>query len=152
MPIVSCRRAEFTLSQDVAAPPDRVRDFYIDMDNMRLVHPLVVSVRTVARYDTADGYVQTYRVTDRIRLGRIILRTRYVARLHVPAAGDVIAEARQFPGVRLRSVVAFDEIGGGTRIVEQTRIQAPRPLARVTIREAVHAHTEMLANIRRHFA
>lgn len=146
------RPAEFTLSEDVAAPPDRVRDFYVDLDNMRLVHPLVVSVRTVARDDAATGYVQTYRVVDRIPLGRITLRTRYVAHLHVPAAGDVIAEARQFPGVRLRSVVAFDEIEGGTRIVERMRISAPRPLAGMTISQAVRAHTEMLGNLKRHFA
>lgn len=153
VPVVSWRRsAEFTLSEDVAAPPDRVRDFYVDLDNMRLVHPLVVSARTVARDDTATGYVQTYRVVDRIPLGRITLRTRYVARLHVPAVGDVVAEARQFPGVRLRSVVAFDETDSGTRVVEQTRISAPRPLAGMTIREAVQAHTELLSNIRRHFA
>ena len=146
------RGEERTLTEDVAALPDRVRDFYVDLDNMRLVHPLVVSVRTITRHDTAAGYVQTYRVSDRIPLGRITLRTRYTARLQVPAAGDVIADARQFPWVRLHTVVTFDAIDGGTRIVERMRIEAPRPLAGVTIREAVHAHTEMLANIRRHFA
>jgi hypothetical protein len=146
------RSVERTPGEDVAAPPARVREFYVDLDNMRLVHPLVVSVRTVARSDTADGYVQTYRVRDRIPLGPVTVRTRYVARLQVPATGDVIAEARQFPWVRLRSVVAFDEIDGDTRIVERMQIQAPRLLAAVTVREAVGAHTEMLANIRRHFA
>ena len=146
------RSAERTLTEDVAAPPDRVREFYVDLDNIRLVHPLVVSVRTIARNDTADGYAQTYRVVDRIPLGRVTVRTRYVARLHVPAAGDVIAEARQFPWVRLRSVVTFDEIDGGTRIVERMRIQAPQLLAALTIREAVQAHTAMLANICRRFA
>ncbi len=146
------RSAEFTLSEEVAAPPDRVRDFYVDLDNMRLVHPLVVSVRTVARDDTATGYVQTYRVVDRIPLGRVTLRTRYAARVHVPSAGDVIAEARQFPGVRLHTVVAFQEIDGGTRVTERMRIAVPRPLAGVTISQAVQAHSEMLSNIRRHFA
>ena len=140
--------AERTLSEDVAAPPEAVRGFYVDLNNIRLVHPLVVSVRTIARTDTADGYAQTYRVHDRIPLGRLTLRTRYVARLHVPVAGDVIAEARQFPMVRLRSVVTFDGIDGGTRVVEHMRIQAPRLLAAVTVREAVNAHTAMLSNIR----
>ena len=140
--------AERTLSEDIAAPPERVRGFYVDLNNIRLVHPLVVSVKTIARTDTPDGYEQTYRVQDRIPLGRITLRTRYVARLHVPVAGDVIAEARQFPMVRLHSMVAFDGIDGGTRIVEHMRIQAPRLLAAVTVREAVNAHTAMLSNIR----
>ena len=105
-------------------------------------------MRTISRTETPDGYEQTYRVHDRIPLGRFTLRTRYVARLQVPAAGDVTAEARQFPTVRLRSVVTFDAVDAGTRIVERMRIQAPRPLAAVTVREAVNAHTAMLSNIR----
>ena len=141
-----------TLTEEIPASPDRVRGFYVDLNNIRLVHPLVVSVRTVGRTETADGYVQTYRVTDRIPLGRITLRTTYIARLHVPVRGDVVAEARQFPRVRLHSVVTFDEIDGGTRIVEHLQIRAPWLLATFTTREAVHAHTKMLSNIREHFA
>jgi hypothetical protein len=49
--------------------------------------------------------------------------------------------------VRLRSVVTFDGIDGGTRVVEHMRIQAPRLLAAVTVREAVNAHAAMLSNI-----
>lgn len=141
--------AERTLTEDILAPPDRVREFYVDLNNIRLVHPLVVSVQSIGRENTPDGYVQTYRVQDRIPLGPLTLRTRYVARLYVPATGDVITEARQFPRVRLHGVVTFDEIDGGTRIVEQIRIEAPRLLAAVTVRQAVEAHTKMLSNIRR---
>ena len=75
----------------------------------------------------------------------------YVARLHVPVTGDVVAEARQFPCVRLDSVVTFEQIDGGTRIVERLRIRAPGALAAVTVREAVNAHREMLSGIRRYF-
>lgn len=146
---MSC--AERTVTEEVPAPRDVVRGFYVDLDNMKLVHPLVVSVLTTARSDTTDGYTQTYRVQDRIPLGWLTLRTRYVARLCVPAVGDVIAEARQFPWVRLQTVVSFDEIDGSTRVVERIRIQAPRPLAAVTVRQAVNAHVAMLANIRRRF-
>jgi hypothetical protein len=144
--------AVVTLAEEIPAAPDRVRGFYVDLNNIRLVHPLVVSVRTVGRTEAADGYVQTYRVTDRIPLGRVTLRTGYTARLHVPIHGDVVAEARQFPRVRLHSVVSFDEIDGGTRIVEHLRIRAPRLLATVTARQAVDAHRKMLSNIREHFA
>jgi hypothetical protein len=144
--------AQRTLAEDVAAPPDQVREFYVDPNNIRLVHPLVVSVRTLARSETADGYVQTYRVTDRIPIGRFTLRTRYTAQLHVPVDGDVIGEARQFPLVRLHSVVTFDGIVAGTHIVEHMRIEAPRLLAAVTVREAVQAHAKMWSNIREHFA
>lgn len=102
------------------APPDAVRGFYVDLDNIRLVHPLIVSVETLSRNETPEGYQQSYRVVDRIPLGPFTIRTTYYARLRVPASGDVLTEADQSPGV-------------------------------VTIREAVKAHAEMLAGIRRHF-
>jgi hypothetical protein len=63
----------------------------------------------------------------------------------------VLAEARQFPRVRLRTTVTFDKMPDGTRLTERMRIEAPRPLAGLTAREAVKAHTEMLAGIRRCF-
>jgi hypothetical protein len=146
------RTARLTVSDDIPAPPDRVRDFYVDLENIRLVHPLVVAVETTARTETSDGYVQEYLVRDRIPFGPFTLGIRYVARLQVPAEGDVITEAHQFPKVRLNSVVSFEPVEGGTRLLEDIRVRAPRLLAAVTIREAEQAHIKMLSNIRRHFA
>ena len=139
------------LSEDVPASPEDVRAFYTDLDNIKAVHPLVVSVRVTARSELADGYHQSYRVKDRIPLGPFTLPTSYTAHLTVPTTGDVITEARQFPGVRLYGVVSFDSVGAGTRVVERLTIDAPRPLAAITSREAVTAHTVMLAGIRHHF-
>jgi hypothetical protein len=115
------------------------------------VHPLVVAVRRTGRQQTADGYVQSYRVQDRIPLGPLRLRTSYVARLYVPNVGDVTTEALQFPRVRLNTRVTFEPIETGTRITEHMRIDAPRVLAAMTVREAVKAHTAMLAGMRRCF-
>lgn len=143
--------AERTLSEEIPAAPAEVRDFYVDLDNIKTVHPLVISVRTISRADTADGYEQTYRVADRIPLGMLDLRISYWARLEVPGHGDVITEARQFPRVRLCGTVTFEPIDPGTRLIERLRISAPRPLAAMTTREAVDAHIAMLAGIRRHF-
>lgn len=144
-------RAQRTVSEEIPAPPGEVREFYVDLDNIKKVHPLVVAVRTLRRDDTADGYVQSYRVQDRIPVGPVHLRISYVARLHVPNAGDVTAEAFQFPRVRLRTTVSFEAIDTGTRITEDMRIDAPRPLAAMTAREAVTAHAAMLAGMRRRF-
>lgn len=140
-----------TLTEDVPAAPNEVRDFYVDLNNIKLVHPLVVSVRTTSRTETVDGYVQSYRVQDRIPLKLFTLRTWYSARLRVPAVGDVLTEARQFPRVRLSGTVTFEQSDGGTRISERLHIEAPRPLAKVTIREALTAHVAMLSGIRDHF-
>jgi ligand-binding SRPBCC domain-containing protein len=141
-----------TLTEDIPAPPDEVRDFYADLDNIKVVHPLVVSVQTLSRSETADGYVQTYRVRDRIPLGPFAIRIRYWARVEVSAHGDVLTEARQLPRVRLRGTVSFDPIGSGTRLTERIQIEAPRLLAATTRREAVNAHAAMLSGIRDHFA
>jgi hypothetical protein len=143
--------AERTLSEEVPAPPDEVRDFYADLNTIKTVHPLVVSVRVISRSETSDGYQQTYRVRDRIPLGVLAIRVSYWARLQVPVHGDVITEARQFPRVRLNGTVEFEPIDSGTRVIERLRIAAPRPLAAMTKREAVKAHIAMLSGIRRHF-
>jgi Polyketide cyclase / dehydrase and lipid transport len=143
--------AERTLSEEIPAPPDDVRDFYVDLDNIRLVHPLIVSVEATSRSETPDGYLQSYRMKDRIPLGPFTIQITYRARLRVPVHGDVITEADQSPGVRLRGAVSFEPVDGGTRVTERIRIAAPRPLASMTTREAVKAHIEMLSGIRRHF-
>jgi Polyketide cyclase / dehydrase and lipid transport len=143
--------AERALSEEVPAAPGDVRDFYVDLDNIKIVHPLIVSVQATSRTETPDGYLQSYRVVDRIPLGPFTMRITYRARLHVRGDGVVLTEADQSPGVRLRGTVSFAPIDGGTRITERIRIAAPRPLARMTTREAVKAHIEMLAGIRRHF-
>lgn len=144
-------RAERTLTEDVPAPPADVRDFYVDLDNIKLVHPLIVSVESVSRSDTLDGYRHSYRVRDRIPLGPFTMQITYHARLYVPRDGDVLTEADQSPGVRLRGTVSFEPIPDGTRVTERIQIAAPRPLAPLTTGEAVKAHVEMLAGIRRHF-
>ena len=141
-----------TLTEEIPAAPDAVRDFYVDLDNIKVVHPLVVSVQTISRSEAADGYVQTYRVRDRIPLGRLAIAISYWARVEVPVHGDVHTEARQFPRVRLRGTVSFEPIDSGTRLTERLQIAAPRLLASMTRREAVNAHIAMLSGIRDHFA
>ena len=110
-----------------------------------------MSVETLSRSETPDGFVHSYRVRDRIPLGPFTINITYRARLQVPAAGDVLTEADQSPGVHLRGTVSFEPIAAGTRVTERIRIAAPRPLAPMTTREAVKAHIAMLAGIRRHF-
>jgi hypothetical protein len=145
------RPVDRTLHEDVPAAPGQVRDYYVDLTNIKDVHPLVVAVESLSRTETSDGYTQTYRVRDRIPLGPLTLPVTYTARLEVPKVGPVITQARQFPRVQLDAVVTFDPIPTGTRLTEHIRFRAPWPLLAVTVDQAVAAHTEMLAGIRRHF-
>jgi hypothetical protein len=143
--------ADRRVSETVPAAPSDVRAFYVDLDNIEAVHPLVVAVQTVARSETEAGYVHTHRVRDRIPLGPVTLPIRYVATLTVPVTGDVTADSRQFPQVRLHTVVSFDAVGAATRLTERMRISAPRPLLGATVAQAVSAHQTMLVRIREHF-
>ncbi|TPG33854.1 SRPBCC family protein [Mycolicibacterium hodleri] len=143
--------SEHIVSDEVPAEPSDVRAFYCDLQNITELHPLVVSVETIHREETADSYTQIYRVRDRIPIGPLRPGITYTARVQVPRHGDVLTEARQFPHVLLSGRVSFDQVAGGTRLTERLRIQAPRLLAAITVREAVAAHTEMLAGIRRSF-
>lgn len=148
-------RSEHALVQTVPAAPAVVRDFYVDLDNIKAVHPFVTSVDTISREETPDGYTQTYRVRDRIPLGPVKLGIAYTATIRVPSGvdpvGDVHTDARQFPRVRLIGVVSFEAIEGGTRMTERLVIEAPRPLAPVTVSQALDAHVDMLAGIARRF-
>ena len=145
-------RADRTVSERIAAAPDDVRAFYVDLDNLRTLHPFLISVRSTDRQDTAEGYVQTYKVREDIPLGPVKLPIRFVARLSVPESGDVVTDSYQFPRVHLHTVVSFEPAGGGTLLTERMRIAAPRPLAGVTVRQGVDAHRHMLAGIAAHFA
>ena len=143
---------QHTISEVIPAAPDVVREFYVDLDNLRTLHPLIVTVQRTARTVGPDGYVSDYRVQDRIPFGRSTLPVTYTATLHVPAEGDVWTEARQVPRIRLRGRVSFEDADGGTLLTERLSISAPWPLAGFTARQAVAAHAAMLAGVRQHFA
>ncbi len=141
-----------TLSEVIPGEPAAVRVFYADLANIRLVHPLVVSVHAVAhRGVPGGGDLRTYRVRDRIPFAGTVLRATYTAEVYVPADGEVLTEARQFPGVRLFGRVSFERLDDGTLLTERLHITAPVPLAQFTVRQALGAHEAMLAGIRRHF-
>lgn len=141
--------SDHVVADDVPAPPAVVRDFYADLNNIVAVHPLVVSVEVTDRAKSAEGHTTTYRVRDRIPFGPFKLTVAYMAKVYVPDHGDLLTEAHQFPRVRVRGRVSFDETNTGTRITERLAIDAPRPLAAVTVSEAVRAHAQMLDGIRR---
>ena len=48
--------SEHIVSAEVPAEPSDVRAFYCDLQNITKLHPLVVSVETLHREETADSY------------------------------------------------------------------------------------------------
>ena len=142
---------ERVVSAQISASPGRVRDFYVNLDNIVDLHPLVVDVRSLSKTETTDGYEQVYRVKDVVPLGVLRLPITYTATLTVPHSGPVRTRARQFPRVRLDSVVSFEADGTGTRLTERIAISAPPALRGITVRRALAAHADMLDGIRRHF-
>lgn len=142
---------ERSVAEEIPGHPDDVRRFYVDLDQLGEIHPLVVSVRAEARRPGPDGYRQIYRIKDVVPLGFLRLPIVYTAELSVPESGPVTTSSRQFPRVRLDSTVTFDAVSSGTLLTERIRISAPGPLLGLTVRQAVAAHTEMLAAMRRRF-
>ena len=145
------------VSEQIAGSPADVRDFYVDLDNIVDLHPLVVEVRSLSKNVRSGGYEQAYRVKDVVPLGFskslafLKLPITYTTTLTVPDSGPVRTSARQFPRVRLEGVVSFEPEETGTRLTERIAISAPRPLLGITVRRAVAAHADMLAGSRRHF-
>ncbi|ORW06724.1 hypothetical protein AWC16_00850 [Mycolicibacter longobardus] len=135
--------SDWTLTELVPADTATVRNFYTDVANLKLVHPLILTVRKVGP--------EHWRVQERNPLGPLSFRVWYSTHVHVEANGDVVGESRLFLGVRLHDIVSFESVDGGTQVIERLRIVAPRPLAAYTHREAVKAHEEMLGAMRRHF-
>jgi hypothetical protein len=135
--------SERTLTEFVPTDPATIRAFYTDLKNLKAVHPLILTVREVA-----PG---RWRVRERNTFGPLSFRTSYSVQMDVDADGDVVGESQAHLGVRLRDVVSFEAVDGGTKVVERLRLVAPRPLIGYAHREAVKAHEEMLAGMRRHF-
>jgi hypothetical protein len=133
-----------SVSAVVPAAPEVVREFYVDLDNLARVHPLVVAVESV---DSPRG-AREYRVTDRVRLGPVRLRIHYAVTM---TARD---GALGGPAVPARAPAHVGVVRGGgveTVLTEDMRIEAPRPLLGLTVRRAVAAHREMLAGVAAHF-
>ncbi|MUL67803.1 polyketide cyclase / dehydrase and lipid transport [Mycobacterium sp. CBMA 234] len=144
-------RSRFELREEVPATPDAVRAFYTDLNNMKVVHPLVVAVDCLVDRQDADGRRRVYRVRDRIPFGPLTLSVAYRATVLIGPDGVVHTEAYQFPQVRLSGTVTFTPTAGGTSVTETVDVAAPRPIAAFTCDQAEKAHVAMLAAIRRQF-
>ena len=112
------RRRRGTLFDEIPAAPDEVRDFYVDLDNIKVSTRWSYRCRP-ARHQDRRRLRADLSGARPYSIGAVAMRITYRARVDVPIHGDVITEARQFPRVRLRGVVTFEPIESGTRLTER---------------------------------
>jgi hypothetical protein len=72
---VTASSSERTLTESVPTDPATVRDFQMDVANLKLVHPLIVKVRKVGP--------QRWRVQERMAFGGLPFRVWYSADVYV---------------------------------------------------------------------
>src|SRR5689334_21930405 len=125
------RTVSRVITATVPGRPEAVRAWYLDLTNLRQVHPLIVAVRRVGTDLAADGTAITdYLVTDRMAVAGLRLRFTYRVRMSAPPDGPIATLARQAPRIRLVGEVAFTPAGDATAIREALTVHAPWPLRR----------------------
>lgn len=142
-------RGVFEQEVFIEAAPDVVVAHLASFEHHDVIHPMIVDVRELKPVTTPEGATRRrYSITDRMRLGPIILRFTYLATIQVSGDGDMVSDAFQFPRVHLCNVTSCRPEGAGTRVQERVIVEAPSLLLRFVVRQAQRAHHEMLANLK----
>jgi hypothetical protein len=143
-------QATFTQRIWIAAPPTTVEAALAAYRDHSRIHPLIVAVRQIASQSAPDGgALDRYIITDRVPFGPLRLPATYLATIWRAADGALVSDAYQFPRVHLHNVTRCQPEGVGTRVDEDITIQAPGPLIRYVRRQALAAHRDLLANLKR---
>lgn len=141
-------RSSFRHRIEIGSSPAEVHAFLLDLRNYRALHPLIESLRELpGQADAPDA--RRYEVVDRIALGPLRFRTRYLASLREVSPGQVEGRAWQTPGVRLRTLYQCRPHEHGTELVEQVELEAPFLLHRFVHSQARDAHLETLRALKR---
>ena len=138
---------DFVHEIEIHVSRDRLRAFLCDLHNFIPLHPLIESIEEIPAVAEMPR-ARRYRVVDRIPIGPFRLRTVYTAMLEAVTEREVHGYARQSPGVRLHTVYALEEVGSGTRLIEQVSVEAPRILHRFVVAQARRSHEETLAKMK----
>lgn len=148
-------RREFKLQVEIAVPPEQVRAFLLDLDNLAPLHPLIESIELLDSRPERPA-ARRYRVVDQIPLGPFHMRTVYLAELEGIAEDEVCGRAWQPPGITLETRYRLSplralarEAGDGTVLEEEVRVDAPWGLGRFVQNQASRAHAETLAKMKR---
>lgn len=138
---------DFELERLVHVPPAVLHEFLCDLHRYVPLHPFIESIEDLPpRPDLPNA--RHYRVVDRIPVGPFALKTVYVAALDPVSADEVHGHAWQFPGIRLLTAYALEEVEGGTRLVERCSVRAPRWLRSFVVAQARKAHAATLDELK----
>ncbi len=141
--------ARFEHEIEIAVPRAALHAFLCDLENYVPLHPLIESIRELPA-DPERPRARRYRVVDRIPVGPIRMRTAYTAALEPISDHEVHGEAWQSPGIHLLTVYALHVVPGGTRLVEQVRVDAPRWMRHFVERQARSSHRVTLEKMKAH--
>ena len=141
--------ARFQMTLEIRAELAEVHDLLADLDQLRVLHPLIETIRELPSTEERPD-ARRYSVVDRLWLGPLRLRTEYVAELRVISETEVEGRAWQKPAIQLHTTYYLTASAMGTRLTETTEIRAPWLLRGVVRRQAEKAHHGMLENLRSH--
>ncbi|MFI5276784.1 MAG: SRPBCC family protein [Ktedonobacterales bacterium] len=146
-------QTSFEQSITVAAPVERVRAALATLTAHDRLHPLIVSVQALPGGAADGSALSRYRIVDRVRMGPLTLRVTYRAEIAVDAAGAVVSDAYQSPGVHLHVVArltALPPTAGvpQTRVDETVTVEAPRLLLGYVGAQARQSHRALYANLK----
>ena len=131
----------FTVIVDVPVAPDVALDFLADLPRHRGIHPFLVSAQVVS----AGPAWREWQVLERPTVGPFHYSVRFRARLARPRPGELVAQVRVRPGVRLDTDTVATATTCGARLVETTTVTAPWPLLGYVARQAERAHARTFA-------
>jgi carbon monoxide dehydrogenase subunit G len=139
--------AHFRQTLEIRAQPAAVHALLTDLDQLRVLHPLIESVRELPpRAEQPDA--RRYRVVDQLRLGPLRLRTAYTAELRAISETEIEGRAWQSPAIALHTIYRLAASALGTRLTESTELRAPWLLRSLVRRQAEAAHRGMLEHLK----
>lgn len=115
------------------------------------IHRNLVRVRFLGERAGPDGISRRhYRNSERVQLGPLPITVSNTATNYLDEQGAVVGEAFQSPGIHILVISRCTSQPGGTTLVsERLVVEAPRLLMRTVYAQAVAAHVEKLANLKR---
>ena len=110
------------------------------------LHPFIVNVE---KLPTADGSLRSYRITDRLRLGPIPFRVRYLTDVLEVDAARVVTVARQRPRTIVKNETELVDGADGTVHAHTTvTMTAPLLLFGYAFRQLRIAHEGLAVRLR----